>query len=113
MALLYKDEHFGNWDFDYDLEPVEFWPYTTRVTDIVLLAPRDDFRMMYPCLIRRFQEAGIKAYDDNKVAFGARRPKQDQVWYFGFYDFSFSLGLSVAPDLGLKPLRPVYGPVYP
>jgi hypothetical protein len=103
MTLLTLNEG-GLWYLDYEVEPVEFWPYTTHVRDVVFSAPRKEVASLNEELLRIFKAAGIKAYADNKCAFGMRDHKL-RMWYLGFKDFTFNLGLSVEPDQWLKPIK--------
>ena len=101
MAILsLRDD--GIWCLDVFLEPVEFWPYTTYVTGTILSAPRNQLEMIHQKLIAQFQQAGIKAYAENKSAFGLK-DEDGSIWYFGFKDFMFNLGTGVRSDSWIKP----------
>ena len=102
MAVLILDED-GAWRIDIFLEPVEFWPYTTYVTDVVMSGPRKQFDDLNKYLIDEFKRAGIKAHEENKCAFGLK-DGDGKMWYFGFKDFRFSLGMGVRSDSWIKPL---------
>lgn len=103
MSILSLNKE-GIWFLDYELEPVEFWPYTTIVTDVVFTGPREQFDDLNKELVRMFKEQGIEAYIENKCAFGVK-DHRGSMWYLGFKDFRFDLGMSVRPDQGKQPVR--------
>lgn len=86
----------GKWQLDAFLEPVEFWPYPTYIRDSIMTGPRDVFQHLQDFLVTEFNNAGIKAYAENKSAFGLR--DGNKIWYLGFKDFNFLLGASVSSD---------------
>jgi hypothetical protein len=101
MALLHLMDD-GLWMLDYDITPVEFWPYTTLVYDVVMTGPRDKFRKIEDEIIELFKAADIKAHSENKSAFGVK-DHIGMMWFFGFKDFRFDLGMSVRSDTWSKP----------
>jgi hypothetical protein len=95
----------GSWYLDYDVEPEEFWPYTSMVTDAILSIPRKpSVVLLEKQLLDMFNEAGIKASIDNKTVY-AVRDRDGRLWYLGFYDFGFYLGTGVKSDEWNKPSR--------
>ena len=103
MAVLHLTEE-GLWRPDIELEPVEFWPYTTIVYDVVMTGHLKHFKPLWEQLVKDFKEAGIKACIDNKSAFGLK-DHDGKMWYFGFKDFRFDLGTRVMPDLHVHAVR--------
>jgi len=103
MALLRMAER-GTWLLEIDAEPLVFWPYTTIVTDVVMSGPREEFNSLHQELIKMFNEAGIKAYEENKSAFGVK-DFLNKVWYLGFKDGRFDLGMGIRPDSWINPVR--------
>ncbi len=95
MAILNLID--DRWVLDYELTPVEYWPYTTYVYDVVMTGPREKFQALQKELVKMFQEAGIRAVEDNKSAFGLK-DIDGRMWYFGFKDFRFDLGTRVMPE---------------
>ena len=103
MSLLRLHDN-NIWHLDYDTTPIEYWPYTTWVHDAVFEGPRDQFRYLEEQLRELFNKAGIRVGMENKAAYGVKDYKQ-RLWYLGFYDFRFTLGLSVASPDWCKPVR--------
>lgn len=98
----------GSWFLDPSLEPVEFWPYTTIVREQIFKIPERKVQGLHEALIKLFREATIDAYVDNKTVFALREDKfgiagQPKMFYLGFKDGNFVLGLSILPDTGRAP----------
>lgn len=82
----------------YRLKPVEFHPYTSRVTNTVFeiecMGSEDlsrNYKKFQEELLAEFKRAGIKAHRDNKIVFGMSNG--ETMIYFGFYDWHFAIGL--------------------
>lgn len=103
MAILHLEKD-GLWYFDMELEPVEFWPYTTIVHEVVFTGPRDSFNRIEKDLVDKFKTAGINIGADNKTAYGVKDYK-GKIWYFGFKDFWFDLGMAVDSRDHKEPIR--------
>lgn len=103
MALLTLHED-GLWHLDYEIEPVEYWPYTTWVHEAVFEGPRDKFRDLEEHLRNLFNTSGIRVGMENKAAYGVKDYK-DRIWYLGFYDFRFTIGMTVSSPDWSKPVR--------
>jgi hypothetical protein len=96
-------------------QPFEFWEYTTVVLERFFeLEPgwrpedekmRKELSAFREGLLFRFNEAGIKCRDDNKIAFGLKHETTGQIIYIGFYDGSMSIGSSIRADSYLRPIR--------
>lgn len=89
----------GSWGINHLWEPYEFHPYTSiipfdaRVFNTARDRPEEDLQEQ---MTLRFQEAGIRAWRDNKVVFGFRSTKDlDRRLYLGFYDLEMTLGTGV------------------
>lgn len=120
--LLFKNGSFFR--LNYDVEPVEFWPYTTIVLDRIMVLKRwgddpDPVGGLKQDLLCLFWEHGFEgAYDDNKIAFGITNRKDEDrkrspTVFIGFYDGQCSLGLSVhSLDHQRKPVVPIH-PIKP
>ena len=81
-----------------ELTPIRFYPYTSRVRERIYRTDSNEFtRQFKQELIDRFVEAGIKAYDDNKIVFEVET-EDEYTLCFGFYDGRFSIGLSAETD---------------
>lgn len=81
-----------------NLTPVKFYPYTSIVLDHVFETSwGDDFpylQYMRDCLAM-FEEAGIKAHQDNKIVFQFKTRYGNTPVYIGFYDNRMSIGFAV------------------
>jgi hypothetical protein len=78
-----------------DLKAVAFHPYTSSVRDRIYVAGYnndDNIENLQYQLIDLFNAEGIKAYKDNKTVFECEL--QGQKIFYGFYDWSFSIGFS-------------------
>lgn len=104
MAIIEFDDK-GHTYLSLNIEPYEFWPYTTIVRDEIVRLPRDRVGDLHNKLIEAFVEHGIKAHVDNKTVFGIKY--NYRILYLGFYDFQFSIGDSVHSDGWIKPIRKV------
>lgn len=87
-----------------DVEPYEFWSYTTIVHDVVIRMLMDKMGNFRDRLITIFQNCGIDAVRDNKTAFGVK-DSDGKIWYMGFKDGFFTLGFSTWSDSWIKPTR--------
>jgi len=91
-----------------NMKPVAFYPYTSSTTGRFYSDRRDyhntkdNYKLTKKILIEMFNEAGIRAYNDNKVVFEVEvREYIDSLpvtLYFGFYDWNFSIGVGVKTD---------------
>lgn len=106
MSILFVVDVFGEseWRLGDEAVPLEFWPYTTIVTDTILELPREKVSDLQARLITQFNEAGIKAYTDNKTAFGVK-DENGRIWYIGFKDFRCVLGTGIRTDSWNKAVR--------
>lgn len=84
----------------YDIKPIEFYPYTScvmdRICEIHYHSNSDEGKEIQYYrrrLIETFNHAGIKCYDDNKIAFEIEY--KGQRLFYGFYDLTFSIGFRV------------------
>lgn len=106
MAILTMTET-GNWYLDPELEPMAFWPYTTIVHERLFSAPVDaKAKEFLAKLIKQFRDEGINAYEENKCAFEFvdHGPNyESKVYYVGFKDGLFHVGLSVRADKTIEP----------
>lgn len=100
-VLLYRD---GRVILNHAIIPYEFWPYSTHVEDIALSGARADFMHIYDDLLELFKGYRIRTEVDNKTAFGVK-DFSGRVWYLGFKDSQFHLGLRVRPDPWITPER--------
>ncbi len=87
----------------YGWHPVEFWGYTTWVRDRIFEADRIQFDNMQHELVEHFQTATIRAYHENKCAFGFKSDS-GKMLYLGFYDFKFTVGLTAVHECKREPL---------
>ena len=89
--------------------PVRFYPYTSAVRTRVYAEnmTQDPDRSMYfekteQELIALFNAHGIPARTDNKIVFEFE--KDGKSIFVGFYDWTFSIGLSVFSDKWIVPI---------
>ena len=81
-----------------ELTPIRFYPYTSRVQQRIYRTDSNEFTKRFKQeLIDRFVEAGIDAYDDNKIVFEVETEDESRLC-FGFYDCSFSIGRSAETE---------------
>jgi hypothetical protein len=95
-------------------QPFEFWEYTTVVLERFFeLEPgwrpedermRTELNAFRKDLLKRFNEAGIKCRDDNKIAFGLRHQPTGQIIYIGFYGHKMAIGSSIRADSWIHPI---------
>ena len=80
-----------------DMRPVAYHKYTSSVCHRIFEADDGDMGNEYLDLKRfllgMFKEAGIKAWDDNKVVF--EMEFKGRKLFFGFFDSVFSVGFAV------------------
>lgn len=94
MAFLRLTD--GEWYISSHVTPVKFWPYETSVTGRIMELPfhnGDSVDRMRMCLVKLFNEFGIKAGVDNKCVFEID-DDSGRRWCLGFYDLTLSLGTS-------------------
>lgn len=103
MSIIELYEN-GIWHLEWDIESHEFWPYTSLVQEVAFSAPRKFFKDIEHELYEKFKKDGFKIGPDNKSAFGVVDRFQ-KIWYLGFYDYRFSLGLSVRSLDHREPIR--------
>lgn len=88
---------FDTW---YDT-PKAFYPYTSSVQDRIFVIENyqrsKEFKDFKQGLSKWFESEGIWAEIDNKIVFEVER-KDGKSIFFGFYDFTFSIGLSVRSE---------------
>lgn len=76
----------------FNYRPVQFHPYTSRTLQrIIEMELNDETEVVRKQLVEEFNDAGIKAWDDNKIVFECEI--DDTKVYYGFYDLKFSIGL--------------------
>lgn len=87
----------------HSLTPKKFWPYTSTVTQrlIEMRAEHgkktdEDYLTAKQMLITMFKQAGIKAYEDNKIVFEC--DLKGHTVYIGFYDWTMSIGFGIWSD---------------
>lgn len=86
--------------------PVAFYPYTSCVMDRIFVV-RDyhripEIKMLRQELLDYFQACKIDARMDNKIAF--QMDVDGKRIFYGFYDWTFSIGMSVRSDSWIKPI---------
>jgi hypothetical protein len=86
--------------------PVAFYPYTSCVMDRIFVI-RDyseipEIKKLRQELIDFFQACKINARIDNKIAF--ELDVEGKRIFYGFYDWTFSIGFSVRSDSWVKPI---------
>lgn len=92
------------------MTPVKFWPYTTIVCNRIIeldwgnvvdreeeRARKSTARTLRDALLTRFNKAGVRCADANKIAFEVLAPNKRPM-FIGFYDFHMAIGFSVAGD---------------
>lgn len=105
MTIIRMEEDGTMFLDTLDLEPYEFWGYTTHVQDVAFSGPRGkSSNNMEHKLYDRFRMAGIKCSEQNKAVFGIK-DRHGKLWYIGFYDFRISVGLSVRSDDHVRAIR--------
>jgi len=90
----------GHAYLDSDIEPVEFWPYTTNVREVIFQTDYkagDGYSKIQSDLLALFKEHGFICEPDNKIAFGVKTG-DGKVYYIGFKDWRFSIGTSYRTD---------------
>ena len=95
------DESFRiNIDTWYDT-PKAFYPYTSSVQDRIFVVHdyqrSKEFKDLREGLSKWFKREGINAEIDNKIVFEVEKEDGKSI-FFGFYDFTFSIGLSVKSE---------------
>ena len=81
-----------------DVEPYEFWPYTTIVEDVAMeLNASDAVANFQAGLVEVFRDNGIQAYLDNKTVFVVET-FEGRLWYIGFKDGRCLLGCNARSD---------------
>jgi len=85
-------------------QPVAFYPYTSRVTKRLHSVSKLEgnlefaaYEAMRTACIKKFQDAGIKAYVDNKTVFEFEGPDENP-FFIGFYDGVMIMGLGVQTE---------------
>ena len=85
-------------------EPVAFYPYTSRVTKKLHSVSGHHgntefmvYTAMRTACLKEFQDAGIKAYADNKTVFEFEGP-DGKPFFIGFYDGVMIMGLGVQTE---------------
>lgn len=83
----------------YDVKPIAFYPYTSRVVDRVCYVEYhngDRIHRFRNELLRKFQAEGIQCALDNKIVFEVE--KNGRRIFYGFYDWMFSVGFGVTSN---------------
>jgi len=86
-------------ELGWDVTPLKFYPYKSIVLDRLFgVDCSEGFSNFYNSLrqglLYLFNSRGIKAHDDNKIAFEVKT-KAGKSIYFGFYDLKLSVGFQV------------------
>ena len=81
----------------YSMKPIKFHPYPSsvhiRVLKLEYSSTMPEVESIKEELLLLFNEAGIKARDDNKIVFEAEY--DGKRIFYGFYDWVFSIGFGV------------------
>ena len=80
-------------DFWEEMKPIKFYPYAHIVTDRIISAGdmNKEYKELEKNLVQQFNEAGIKAYNDNKTVFELETETGQHV-FVSFKDWTFSIG---------------------
>lgn len=87
----------NTFDLPYGIKPVKFYPYPHIVFDAVVSTDYRDNKELKDLkiyLLDLFNEEGIYARGDNKIAFELETESGVRVFY-GFKDWTFRLGFRV------------------
>jgi len=78
------------------MKPIKFYPYAHTVTDRLFRIEYDNKSIINNIennFIKIFNDAGIKAYRDNKIVFEVE--KNGIRIFYGFYDWIYSVGYNI------------------
>lgn len=107
----------------FDINPIDFWPYTSWVTDRILEidtwngdqdsrdAARAEVEEIKNYLLDLFNASGIPARLDNKIVFECAT-RSGKTFYVGIYDGNLSVGFGMGSDYwNYDAKRRAWGPV--